>query len=155
MTPDQKLMSGFAKTVFRLNGQFVSVGEELAHPAGMTASWWLVLGTVLSEPRTVADIARDVGVTRQSVQRTADLLVSRGLAEYRSNPAHRRAKLLAPTEPGRAAIRRIGPTHRWYAKMLIGEIGAGEAERMLGVLRALSAALDRIGLPSDQLLAAG
>ena len=155
MTPDQKLMSGLAKTVFRLNGQFVSVGEELAHPAGMTASWWLVLGTVLSEPRTVADIARDVGVTRQSVQRTADLLVSRGLAEYQPNPAHRRAKLLAPREPGRAAIRRIGPAHRWYAKMLIGEIGAEEAERMLSVLRALSAALDRIGLPSDQLLAAG
>jgi len=155
VTPDQRLMSGLAKTVFRLNGQFVSVGEELAGPAGMTASWWLVLGTVLSEPRTVADIARDVGVTRQSVQRTADLLVSRGLAEYRPNPAHRRAKLLTPMEPGRAAIGRIGPAHRWYAKMLIGEIGAEEAERMLDVLRALSAALDRIGLPSDQLMATG
>ena len=155
MTPDQKLLSGFAKTVFRLNGQFASVGEELARRAGMTGSWWLVLGTVLSEPRTVADIARDVGVTRQSVQRTADLLVSRGLAEYRPNPAHRRAKLLAPREPGRAAIRRIGPAHRWYAKVLIDEIGADEAERMLVVLRALSAALDRIGLPSDRLLAAG
>ena len=153
MTPDQKLMSGLAKTVFRLNGKFVSVGEELARPAGMTASSWLVLGTVLSEPRTVADIARDVGVTRQSVQRTADLLVSRGLAEYRPNPAHRRAKLLSPREPGRAAIRRIGPAHRSYAEMLIGEIGAEEAERILVVLRALSAALDRIGLPSDQLLA--
>jgi DNA-binding MarR family transcriptional regulator len=155
VTAEQKLMSGFAKTVFRLNGQFVSVGEELARPAGMTASWWLVLGTVLSEPRTVSDIARDVGVTRQSVQRTADLLVSRGLAEYRPNPAHRRAKLLAPREPGRAAIRRIGPAHRWYAKVLIREIGAEEAEHMLVVLRALSAVLDRIGLPSDQMLAAG
>src|SRR6188474_692159 len=36
VTPDQELMSGLAKTVFRLNGQFVSVGEELAGPAGMT-----------------------------------------------------------------------------------------------------------------------
>ena len=155
VTRDQELMSGLAKTVFRLNGQFVSVGEDLAGPAGMTASWWLVLGTVLSEPRTVADIARDVGVTRQSVQRTADLVVSQGLGEYRPNPAHRRAKLLAPTEPGRAAIRRIGPAHRSYAKLLIGEIEAEEAERMLVLLRELSAALDRIGLPSDQPLAAG
>jgi DNA-binding MarR family transcriptional regulator len=77
------------------------------------------------------------------------------LAEYRPNPAHRRAKLLAPREPGRAAIRRIGPAHRWYAQVLIGEIGADDAERMLVVLRALSAALERIGLPSDQRLAAG
>ncbi len=47
------------------------------------------------------------------------------------------------------------PAHRWYATMLIGEIGAEEADRMLVAQRALSAALDRIGLPSDQLMATG
>ena len=39
-------------------------------------------------------------MTRQGVQRVADLLVEHGLAEYQPNPAHRRAKLLACTETG-------------------------------------------------------
>lgn len=51
----------------------------------------------------------------ESVQRVADIVVERGLAEYRDNPAHRRAKLLAPTGEGRAAVDRIdraGPRGR-------------------------------------------
>ena len=37
------------------------------------------------------EIGRQMGVSRQGVQRVADLLVERGLAEYQPNPAHRRA----------------------------------------------------------------
>ncbi len=155
MTPEQNLMSALAKAVFRLNGKFLAVGEELARSAGMTASWWLVLGTALSAPRSVADIGREVGVTRQSIQRTADLLVRHGLAEYLSNPAHRRAKLLAPTEAGRAAIRRIAPAHRSYSETLVGRMGRDEAAKMLAVLRELSETLDSVGIPSDHLLEAG
>ena len=155
MSIEQELLSGLAKTVLRLNGQFVAIGEELARPAGLTASWWLVLGSVLSAPRSVAEIARDVGVTRQSVQRTADILVARDLAVYRPNPAHRRAKLLAPTDRARNAIRAIAPGHRAYAELLAAEIGVEEAERVYAALLRLSESVDRIGVPSDRLLAAG
>jgi DNA-binding MarR family transcriptional regulator len=58
-----------------------------------------VIGGILDEPRTVADIARRMGMTPQGVQRIADLLVMHELAEYRTNPAHRRAKLLACSRP--------------------------------------------------------
>src|SRR5690606_23251823 len=87
---------------------FLAVAEELARPAGLTAARWQVLGAVLTEPLTVSGIARAMGITRQSVQRIADLLVDQGLAEYRTNPAHRRAKLLAPTAAGRARDRPAG-----------------------------------------------
>ncbi|MFC7591798.1 MarR family winged helix-turn-helix transcriptional regulator [Nonomuraea antimicrobica] len=76
----------------------------------MTAAWWQVLGAVVGEPLPVAGIARAMGMTRQGVQRIADLLVERGLAEYRPNPAHRRAKLLWPTDAGREAITKIAPS---------------------------------------------
>ncbi|WP_238072176.1 MarR family winged helix-turn-helix transcriptional regulator, partial [Rhodococcus zopfii] len=108
---EQDLLSRAALAVFRLNGQFLSAAEELANPAGLTAARWQVLGAVLREPLPVAGIARAMGITRQSVQRIADLLVAQGLAEYAPNPAHRRAKLVAPTAAGRAAIERIGPAH--------------------------------------------
>ncbi|NED62371.1 MarR family transcriptional regulator, partial [Streptomyces sp. SID10244] len=82
----QRLLSDSALTTFRLNGQFLALAEELARPAGITATRWQVIGAVLDNPLTVSDIARAMGITRQSVQRTADLLADDGLVEYRDNP---------------------------------------------------------------------
>ncbi|MEU8358616.1 helix-turn-helix domain-containing protein [Nonomuraea sp. NPDC048882] len=145
MSESAELLSGMALGSFRLNGQFLHVAEELARPAGMTAAWWQVLGAVLAEPLPVAGIARVMGMTRQGVQRIADLLVERGLAEYRPNPAHRRAKLLRPTAEGRAAIDEITPGHQEFADRLVGELGVETARDCLEALHRLSAALDRIG----------
>jgi DNA-binding MarR family transcriptional regulator len=138
---EQDLMASAAITTFKLNGQFLAIAEELAGPAGLTAAWWQVLGAVLGEPLTVAGIAREMGITRQSVQRIADLLAERGLAEYLPNPAHRRAKLLAPTEPGRAAIARIGPGHAAAAARLAKALGEQPLADAVAALQALSAAL--------------
>ena len=124
--------AGLALAAFRLNGQFLEVAEELARPAGLTAAWWQVLGAVLREPLPVAGIARTMGITRQSVQRIADLLVDQGLAEYRPTPPHRRAKLLAPTDAGRAAVERIDPGHAALAARLADEVGR---ERLAAALR--------------------
>lgn len=142
MTDEQALLSDAALTVFRLNGQFLSLAEDLARPAGLTAARWQVLGAVLTEPLPVAGIARVMGITRQSVQRNADLLVADGLAEYAPNPAHRRAKLLRPTEAGLAAVRRIDPAHATAARALAGEVGHDELARTVQALVRLSAAMD-------------
>ncbi|MFF7868560.1 MarR family winged helix-turn-helix transcriptional regulator [Streptomyces qaidamensis] len=143
----QDLLSRSALGVFRLNGQFLAVAEELARPAGLTAAWWQVLGAVLGEPLPVSGIARAMGITRQSVQRIADLLVERGLAEYRPNPAHRRAKLLAPTGEGRAAIARIDPGHAAFADRLAEEFGETELAEAVRLLERLSTVLDQAGPP--------
>jgi DNA-binding MarR family transcriptional regulator len=137
-------MSGVAKTVFRLNGQLLAIADELTQPLGLTGAWWQVLGAVLTDPLSVADIARKVGLRRQSVQRVADLLVEHGLAEYRPNPNHRRAKLLAPSDQGRAAVRRIGPSHAALAKRLANKLGTKNLQRLLNDLGRASAALDEL-----------
>ncbi|MFE9722339.1 MarR family winged helix-turn-helix transcriptional regulator [Streptomyces sp. NPDC005794] len=134
--------------VFRLNGRFLSVAEELAGPVGLTAARWQVLGAVLTEPLPVSGIARAMGVTRQSVQRIADLLVDQGLAEYVANPAHRRAKLLRPSAEGRAAVSRIDPAHREFAERLAQELGEEEFARTVQVLERLSAAMDILTSPT-------
>ncbi|MER5895065.1 MarR family transcriptional regulator [Streptomyces sp. NPDC001876] len=138
---NQDRFSRTAIGVFRLNGQFLSVAEELAKPAGLTAAWWQVLGAVLGEPLPVSGIARSMGITRQSVQRIADLLVARGLAEYVPNPAHRRAKLVRPTEEGRAAVSRIDPAHAEFAGRLAAELGEEQFAQTVRVLERLSEAL--------------
>lgn len=101
------LLTEIVLLVFRLEGGFLEAAEKISAPAGLTAARWKVLGGVLSAPRTVAEIGRNMGLARQSVQRLADLLVAEGLAAFQANPAHRSAKLLGPTPTGRAAITRL------------------------------------------------
>jgi DNA-binding MarR family transcriptional regulator len=144
-----RLLTDVIITTFRLNGRLMEVAQQLATEGGLTAAWWQVLGGVLDEPRTVAEIGRRMGMTRQGVQRVADLLVERGLAEYRPNPNHRRAKLLACTEAGYWAIRRITLGQVPWANRIGAEVGAGELRSALATMRRLVAALeaDRVERP--------
>ncbi|MBW5482566.1 hypothetical protein GPJ59_11885, partial [Streptomyces bambusae] len=48
------MLSRTALGVFRLNGQFLGVSEELARPAGLTAARWQVLGPGLPGALPVA-----------------------------------------------------------------------------------------------------
>lgn len=144
MRREQELMSALAKTTFRLHGQLVAIGEGLARPSGMTGASWQVLAAVLRTPLPVADVAREIGVTRQSVQRIADLLVGGGLADYQRNPRHRRAKLLTTTPAGRDAIRRIAPGHAAFAERLAGELGVATMEDTLAAVRRLSEVLETL-----------
>ncbi len=144
MISEQALLSKAALTVFRLNGQFLSVAEELSQPAGLTAARWQVLGAVLKEPLTVAGIARAMGITRQSVQRLANRLVEQGLAEFLPNPAHRRAKLLRPTEAGYDAVRRIDPGHAAFAERLAEAMGRDEFVKTVETLTTLSEVLESL-----------
>jgi DNA-binding MarR family transcriptional regulator len=137
-----RLLTDVILATFRLNGRLMDVAQRLAEEGGITAAWWQVLGGVLDEPRTVAEIGRRMGMTRQGVQRVADLLVERGLAEYRPNPAHRRAKLLACTEAGYWAVRRISLAQIPWANAIGQEVGAGELEATLAGMQRLVAALE-------------
>jgi DNA-binding MarR family transcriptional regulator len=137
-----ELLTEVILTTFRLNARLMEAAQGLAAEGGLTAAWWQVLGGVLDEPRTVADIGRRMGMTRQGVQRVADLLVERGLAEYRPNPAHRRAKLLACTETGYWAVRRISVAQHPWSNRLGAELGAEELRSALATMQALVDALD-------------
>jgi len=122
---------------FELNGEFLAAAEMMTRPTGLTPAWWQVLGATQDEALPVAEIARRVGLglARQSVQRVADLLVDRGWAVYRENPAHRRAKLLEPTTDGRHALGRLaGAQHAW-ADAVGAAVGEGELRHALGVVR--------------------
>ncbi len=87
-------------------------------------------------PVTVAQIARTLGLARQSVQRVADALEWTGLIAYEDNPRHRRARLVSMTEPGREALSMIQAAQRPWAD----ELGATVGERDL---RRANATLDR------------
>lgn len=139
------LLSEIVVATFRLNARFLDAAQQLAANGGLTAAWWQVLGGILDSPRTVAEIARRMGMTRQGVLRVADLLVEKGLAEYRPNPAHRRAKMLACTQAGYAAVDRIALVQHPWADRIAESIGEQQLDDALVALRQLIERLEADG----------
>ena len=130
--------------VFRVNGDLLSVGDRLTREFGQTSGRWQVLGAIRNRPESVAGIARDMGLARQSVQRTADLLELHGLVEYAPNPAHRRAKLVRLTDHGREVLAAISSRQISWTNQLVVAMRSDETEirQALDVLRRLRAELE-------------
>jgi DNA-binding MarR family transcriptional regulator len=103
-----------------------------------------VLGAVAlaGQPLPVAEIARRMGLARQSVQRTADDLARGGLVAYHPNPRHKRAKLVALTEAGEAAYAAAMARHDPWAAGLAAGIDPTDLARAVAVMQAIGARLD-------------
>ncbi len=131
--------------VFRVNGDLLSHGDRIAGTYGQTSARWQILGALRNGPQTVAAIARAMGLARQSVQRTADLLEAAGIVEYVDNPAHRRAKLVRPTQAGEQTLARISALQVEWANGLAAAMKAGKSEidTATDVLRQLRTELER------------
>lgn len=114
-------------------------GERLAGWQGLSLSQWQVLEAASElSLGTVSDLARHLDLARQSVQRTADLLVESGLLESRENPAHRRAPLLATSARGRSALERLANARTIWANQRSAGLDT-EALRQAAVI------LDQLG----------
>jgi DNA-binding MarR family transcriptional regulator len=145
LTPRGLAVSELAIAVFRANGALMAAGDALTRPAGLTSARWQVLGVIDHAPATVADIARTMGLRRQSVQQTADALVADGLALFVENPRHRRAKLLEPTADGRSSLAEVERAHAEWADALAAQLQPSQIEAATAALRALTDALEPEG----------
>jgi len=61
--------------IYQLAGALRERGERIAGTLGQTQARWQVISAASAAPKTVPQIARRLGVTRQNVQRIADRLV--------------------------------------------------------------------------------
>ncbi|MFT4166391.1 MAG: MarR family transcriptional regulator [Microlunatus sp.] len=136
-TPAGDALTDMVLPVFELNGEFLAAAKDISEPVGLTPAWWQVLGATLDEALPVAEIARRVGLglARQSVQRTADVLVDKGWAVYRDNPQHRRAKLLEPTPAGRETLLRLRTAQHAWANAVGETVDAAELQQTQATMR--------------------
>ena len=90
---------------FRLNGSLLAAGDAMVADLGLTSARWQVLGAIALSPvpLPVAHIARNMGLTRQAVQRLINEMARDGLVRFTTNPHHKRARLILLTERGKAA----------------------------------------------------
>src|SRR5260370_16676944 len=102
LSPEGTALTSLILAVFRLNGRLIAEGDRLVGSLGLTSARWQVLGALAlaGAGQTVPDIARAMGLTRQSVQRVANELVEAGLLERSGNPRHAPAHLI-PLPPPR------------------------------------------------------
>jgi DNA-binding MarR family transcriptional regulator len=118
-----EVLTSLIVPVIQLEAHFSRAGEGIAATGGQTMARWLVLEAVADAPAPVAQIARGLGYTRQSVQRVADLLERDGLTEYGPNPAHQRSQLVRITPLGRKRLTTIRRAQRAWADRVGREIG--------------------------------
>ena len=137
-------LTGLILEIFRLNGDLLDAGDELTRDLGQTSSRWQVLGAIRNREDTVSGIARVMGLTRQSVQRTTDILADDGLVEFVDNPAHRRAKLVRLTNRGRALLDDLAPRQNAWVNGLAKAIkrDAAQIEQAAAMLADLRTELE-------------
>jgi DNA-binding MarR family transcriptional regulator len=123
--------------VFRLNGLLLEAGDRLTAPVGLSSARWQVLGVVEHEPTPVAHVARIMGLSRQSVQQTADALAKDGFIRYTQNPHHRRAKLMTITPKGRKALNDVQQRQVDWANQISENLSLEELRITVTVLQQL------------------
>jgi DNA-binding MarR family transcriptional regulator len=121
--PDDPL-SRFSLAIFRVNGLLMRDGDRVTRAIGQSSARWQVLGRVGYMPQTVAEMARDMGHARQSVQRVADELVKEGLTVYKDKPTDKRTKLLELTERGAEVLAAIYSLSETRTQQLMTKLDA-------------------------------
>lgn len=123
--------------IFELAGRFRDDGEEIARTVGQTQARWQVMSAASADPRTVPQIARRLGVSRQNVQRIADLLVADGAATFEPNPDHRNSPFLVLNRRGQAALADITKAAAASHARIARRLGAADLAPLHRSLRRL------------------
>jgi len=149
MMKGERTRSGEAATelilsAFRANGLLLDAGDLLGVDEGLTSARWQVLGAIaLAErPLTVPQIARRMGLTRQSVHATVNRLVRDGFLELGPNADHRRSPLVGLTKQGSVKYEALDARQVTWINRLARGIARSDIETAMRVLDELSRRLE-------------
>jgi len=137
-TPAGKSVTDLILATFRLNGRLLATGDQLTRDLGLSSARWQVMGALVDGPLPVAQIARNMGLTRQSVQRTVDVLAEEELVTFAENPYHQRAKLVLLTERGAKLLEEMTRRQATWVNQLAKELSPhelSEAVRLMDTIR--------------------
>ena len=106
-TPAAKAWTDLILTLLRINSEIVADGDRMTNDQRLSSSRWQIIAQVVhaGEAATVSQIARNMGLQRQTVQLQVDAMAGDGLVAFADNPHHRRSKLVQTTAAGRSAYR--------------------------------------------------
>lgn len=134
----QDALSRFSLEIFHINGLLMRSGDILTRSIDQSSARWQVLGRIGYKPQTVAQIARDMGHARQSVQRVTDLLVDEALALYKNHETDQRTKLVELTPKGEEVLLAIYAQYEAWSRYLTTKLDPVQ-------LNSLADALTQVG----------
>lgn len=135
LTAKGRVFRAILEEVFQFRARLLEGAEPVAAPAGLTSARWQVLSVVETAPATVAQAARELGLTRQTVQEMADAMARDGLIAFVDNPHHKRARLMKPTAAATAALKRLRPAQSQFANRMSAAHTLASLQTTLEVLR--------------------
>ena len=136
-TPSADAFTQLILESFRFNGLLISVGDQLVKDFGLSSSLWQVLGAIRENPLPVAQIARNIGLTRQSVQRSANVLKNKELVRFEENPDHKRAKLVIPTKKGQKVLKQVEKIQIDWSNRIAQNLSSKELNTTVKILNTL------------------
>jgi DNA-binding MarR family transcriptional regulator len=128
--------------LFQLHGRVLEAADVMSGGFGLTGARWQVMKVAARQALTVSQIARRLGLKRQSVQRTVDQLAGQGLVELAPNADHQRASLVGLSAEGKRILAALESRQQaWLGRCLRG-LGPAELESLARSLGELS---ERVG----------
>ncbi len=100
-------------------------------------------------PMTVPEVAREFGVTRQSVQALVDSGADLGLLTFEDNPRHRRSRLVTATRHGERTFAAVHGRELANLDRVAGDLDADDLARCARVLAVLTDRIRQIPDPDD------
>jgi DNA-binding MarR family transcriptional regulator len=151
-TPKGETATEVILSTFRANGLLQAAGDQLAAEHGLTSARWQVLGAIAlaQRPLTVPQIARRMGLTRQTVHTTVHRLLAEGLVELVPNSDHRRSQLVSLTELGRARYQAVDEKQAAWVNQLAAGLRRAELETTARVLGELCTRLEAGSPPATR-----
>jgi len=139
-TQKGEMFTEIALETFKLSGLLSNEGDKLSHGQGISSARWKILGalTLYGNQLTVSQIAKNMGQTRQSVQRLVDVMTNDGVLKLIDNPNHKRAKLVSITSKGEAIYENMEKIQIPWANEKSENISLKNLQLTLKTLQSLS-----------------
>lgn len=134
-------MTALILEIFRVNGLLLGAGDQLSRGLGLTSARWQVLGALSEGPLSVAQVARNMGLKRQSVQRLVNVLEEEGVVRFEDNPHHLRAKLICMTASGQQKYAQLMSIQAEWVNHLSHGLQVTEIQQSVEMLREMEARL--------------
>ena len=133
-TPSAEIYTQMILETFRFNGLLIAAGDRLVNDLGLTTALWKILGPIEDSPLSMAQIARRMGLTRQSVRRSVNILIEKGLVEFKDNLDHKRAKLVALTKQGQSVLEKVNEIQIEWSNHIARDLSADELKKSVQIL---------------------
>jgi DNA-binding MarR family transcriptional regulator len=141
-SPAGQALTDMILDIFRLNGSLLAAGNALTRDLGLSSARWQVMGALAEGPLPAAQIARNMGLSRQSVQRLVDTLAELRLVTFAENPYHQRAQLVRLTERGEHLLQEITRRQVPWVNALAQGLSAQDVQTVVRLLRVVRQRLE-------------